>query len=80
MAGGGLDYNSRERRSRARRPSREWESMVVCYQCGQEVDFEGKVMRRDTCPSCHSTLHCCRRWGQTPAEEYDASSAHHHCC
>ena len=33
--------------------------MIVCYQCGQEVELEGKVMRKDTCPSCHSFLHCC---------------------
>ena len=32
--------------------------MVVCFQCGEEVEVE-KVIRKDTCPSCHSYLHSC---------------------
>ena len=33
--------------------------MIDCYQCGAEIEIERKVMRKDTCPSCHSFLHCC---------------------
>ena len=32
---------------------------MVCFQCGDDVDIEGQVMRKDTCPSCHAALHCC---------------------
>ena len=34
--------------------------MIVCFQCGEEQELEGKVMRQDACPSCHLSLHCCR--------------------
>ena len=34
--------------------------MLACYQCGEEIELEGKVMRKDTCPSCHAWLHSCR--------------------
>ncbi len=34
--------------------------MLVCYQCGEEIELEGKVLRKDTCPSCHAWLHSCR--------------------
>ncbi len=34
--------------------------MLVCYQCGEEIELEGKVVRKDTCPSCHAWLHSCR--------------------
>ena len=47
--------------------------MIVCFQCGEEVEFEGKVMRKDTCPSCHSSLHCCLN-----CRFYDRS-AHNEC-
>jgi len=33
--------------------------IIECFQCGEEVELEGKVMRKDGCPSCHASLHCC---------------------
>ncbi len=33
---------------------------MVCYQCGEEVETERKVLRKETCASCHSWLHACR--------------------
>ena len=33
--------------------------MLVCFQCGEEIELETKVMRKDMCPSCHAWLHCC---------------------
>jgi DNA-directed RNA polymerase subunit RPC12/RpoP len=31
----------------------------ACYKCGEELVFEVKIGRRDTCPNCASYLHCC---------------------
>ena len=47
--------------------------MGVCFQCGEDVDTEGKVMRKDLCPSCHSSLHCCRNC------RFHDRSAHNEC-
>ena len=33
--------------------------MIRCAFCDNEVDFEGKVSRGDTCPHCHRDLRCC---------------------
>ena len=33
--------------------------MPVCYFCGREVSLEGKVFRKDACPSCGRDLHAC---------------------
>jgi hypothetical protein len=42
---------------------------MVCHQCREEVEVEGKVMRKDACPSCGSSLRCCRN-----CEFYDRSA------
>lgn len=34
--------------------------MRTCFQCGQEVPAERKVLREDECPHCSSDLHACR--------------------
>jgi hypothetical protein len=44
---------------------------VTCHACGTQV--EGRVGVRDTCPSCHAYLHCCRN-----CKLYSPSS-HNHC-
>ena len=33
---------------------------MVCSQCGEEVEVGRKVLRKETCPSCHAWLHSCR--------------------
>jgi hypothetical protein len=33
--------------------------MITCAFCNQEIEFEGKVSRNDTCPKCGRDLHCC---------------------
>jgi hypothetical protein len=30
-----------------------------CYKCGEELEFDVKIGRRDVCPNCHAYLHCC---------------------
>jgi hypothetical protein len=30
-----------------------------CHHCGNELTILDRVGRGDTCPSCHSDLHCC---------------------
>ena len=47
--------------------------MIECHQCGESIELEGKVMRKDTCPSCHSFLHCCMHC------EFHDRSAHNQC-
>ncbi len=37
----------------------EQEPRFRCYKCGEELVFEVKIGRRDTCPNCYSYLHCC---------------------
>ena len=37
----------------------EQESRTRCYKCGEELVFEVKIGRRDTCPNCYSYLHAC---------------------
>lgn len=31
-----------------------------CYKCQEELVFEVKIGRRDTCPNCDAYLHSCR--------------------
>ncbi|GMV41586.1 MAG: hypothetical protein AMXMBFR64_33020 [Myxococcales bacterium] len=31
----------------------------ACYKCKEELVFEVKIGRRDTCPNCAAYLHCC---------------------
>ncbi|MBE9594578.1 MAG: hypothetical protein IMF19_13990 [Proteobacteria bacterium] len=33
--------------------------MITCAFCNQEIEFEGRVSRSDTCPKCGRELHCC---------------------
>ena len=33
--------------------------MITCVFCNQEIEFEGRVSRNDTCPKCGRDLHCC---------------------
>ncbi|HDH86818.1 MAG TPA: hypothetical protein ENF36_02085 [Desulfobacteraceae bacterium] len=33
--------------------------MITCAFCNQEIEFEGRVSRNDTCPNCGCDLHCC---------------------
>ena len=30
-----------------------------CHKCGEELVFDVKIGRRDTCPNCYAYLHCC---------------------
>ena len=30
-----------------------------CHKCGEELEFEVKIGRRDMCPNCYAYLHCC---------------------
>lgn len=34
--------------------------MVSCYSCGQALQIDGIVGRRETCPSCGRDLRCCK--------------------
>jgi hypothetical protein len=36
------------------------EPRYQCYKCKEELVFEVKIQRRDTCPNCDTYLHCCR--------------------
>lgn len=31
----------------------------ACHKCKEELVFEVKIGRRDTCPNCAAYLHCC---------------------
>lgn len=42
-----------------------------CYHCANEIVVEGTVSRQQTCPRCHSYLHCCLN-----CEFYDARAFH----
>jgi len=33
--------------------------MITCAFCNQEIEFEGRVSRSDTCPKCGRELYCC---------------------
>ncbi len=33
--------------------------LLICYNCGTEVEFERKIFRQATCPECDCYLHCC---------------------
>ena len=44
-----------------------------CYECGEALEPDGKVTRRDTCPVCHSFLRCCLNC------EFYERSAHNQC-
>ena len=35
------------------------EHRYKCYKCGEELVFEVKIQRLDTCPNCGAWLHCC---------------------
>ena len=36
------------------------EPIHECYKCEEELVFDVKIGRLDTCPNCESYLHCCR--------------------
>ncbi len=33
--------------------------MIKCAFCSEEIEFEGRVSRNDTCPHCGRDFHCC---------------------
>jgi hypothetical protein len=35
--------------------------MPLCFYCGAEIGIEGRVLRKDACPSCRRDLHSCRQ-------------------
>ncbi len=36
---------------------------MKCFHCQNEIALERAVGRQETCPHCHSYLHCCRNCG-----------------
>ncbi len=42
-----------------------------CYGCGAEIEIQGPVGRRDTCPECDADLHACIN-----CRHYDESAPH----
>ena len=53
--------------------SRTEEERHACYKCGEELVFEVKVARLDTCPNCSAWLHSCRNC------RFWSPSAHNQC-
>lgn len=45
----------------------------ACYKCDEELVFEVKVARLDTCPNCSAWLHSCRNC------RFWSPSAHNQC-
>lgn len=44
------------------------EKRYQCYKCEEELVFDVKIGRRDTCPNCDAYLHSCRNcrfWSPT---------------
>ncbi|MBU2497844.1 MAG: hypothetical protein KKE57_02990 [Proteobacteria bacterium] len=35
--------------------------MMNCYFCRSELDIDGTVGRKDTCPHCNRDLRCCKQ-------------------
>ena len=33
--------------------------MKTCYSCNKEIDIQGRIGIRETCPSCDNDLHTC---------------------
>jgi len=33
---------------------------MECYQCGEALELEERVTRKDECPACHAFVRCCR--------------------
>ena len=44
-----------------------------CYKCGEELVFDVKIGRLDTCPNCAAYLHSCRNC------RFWSASAHNQC-
>ena len=38
----------------------EGDKRHACYKCGEELIFDVKIQRLDTCPNCSAYLRCCR--------------------
>jgi hypothetical protein len=34
--------------------------MKVCFKCGEIQQLDRRPLRAEECPSCRSSLHCCR--------------------
>lgn len=49
------------------------EKRHFCYRCKNELVFDVKLGRKDTCPHCAVDLHCCKN-----CEHWDPS-AHNQC-
>lgn len=45
--------------------------MIRCAFCNNEIEFEGKVSRNDTCPHCSHDLHCCLQCKFYDPESYN---------
>jgi len=52
---------------------KEEEKHFFCHACGNELVFEVKMQRTDTCPHCGLDLHCCKNC------QYWAVHAHNQC-
>ena len=52
---------------------KEEEKHYFCFKCSNEVVFEVKMQRTDTCPHCGADLHCCKNC------EYWDPGAHNQC-
>jgi hypothetical protein len=46
---------------------------MICFHCGSQISFEGKIYRSDVCPKCDADVHCCRN-----CENFDLT-AHNKC-
>ena len=46
---------------------------MICFSCGLELKFKGKIYRTDVCTQCDADVHCCLN-----CDNYD-TSAHNKC-
>jgi hypothetical protein len=46
---------------------------MICFSCGSELNFKGKIYRSTVCPECDVDVHCCLN-----CDNYDPS-AHNKC-
>jgi transcription initiation factor IIE alpha subunit len=49
------------------------EKRYFCFACKNEIIFEVKMQRQDTCPHCGADLHCCKNC------KYHDPGAHNQC-
>lgn len=56
------------------------EKRYECWKCGNQLELEVKVSRRDDCPSCGADLHVCKNcrfWDPTYHNECRENSAYY---